>query len=462
MADELFIDDGPLGMRLAVARGGRLVELGVAAAGEAPDPQGTIWLGRVAKVAPAINAAFVDVGLERAGFLRANDAAVLNAPPTEGQAILVQARRPGADGKGIGLTADIAIPGRFLTLTPMRPGEGFANNAAAGSAAAGGAGESTLAAEREGLLAQWRGIQAAQRTASPPAALWREPPLLERFLRDRAQPGVRAIHVNTAAALQRARAWLAAHAPEMADALAPHRGPELLFDRHGLEDQADGVLAPRVTLPSGAVIRFGATAALTAIDVDTGAATAAGNPVSLALAINLEAAAEIARQLRLRAIGGLIVIDFLRLADAAHQNRVLAAFRAALADDPAAVRLLGFSPLGLVEMTRQRQGEPLAARLGEPCSPCGGAGLQARAWVVAGQVLRQAERQAGTPGGGAALGVRIGVPSTPGRRVTIACAPDVAAIIEVHGAALGRRLGRAVTISAEPARARADFTVVLE
>jgi Ribonuclease G/E len=443
MADEIFIDDGPIGTRLALVRAGRLIELSVAAVGDAPDPQGTIWLGRVGKVSPAIDAAFVDVGLERAGFLRASDAAVLPAPPHEGQAILVQARRPAGDGKGIGLTADIAIPGRFLTLTPLRPEMYLARPGATPGTKCPGA--AALAAERENLLAEWRRIESGQRQNQPPAELWREPPAMERFLRDRAQPGVQAIQVNTAAALQRARAWLAMQAPDMVDTLSLHRGPELLFDRHDLEEQVDSALASRVKLPSGAAIRFGATAALTAIDVDTGAATAAGNPTSLSIAVNLEAAAEIARQLRLRAIGGLIVIDFLRLAESSHQAQVLAAFRAALADDPASTRVLGFSQLGLVEMTRQRLGEPLASRLNEPCQDCVG-GLQPRAWVVAAQALRQAEAQAG---------------HTQARRLTIACAPDVAAILDGHGARLGRRLGRAVTIAAEPARGRADFAIVL-
>jgi len=205
-------------------------------------------------------------------------------------------------------------------------------------------------------------------------------------------------------------------------------------------------LSSRVDLPSGAVLHFGATAALAAIDVDL-ARAAEGGAGRTTLAVNQEAAREIARQLRLRAIGGLVVIDFLRMDDADERAATVAALRQALARDPAATRVLPVSELGLVEMTRKRIGEPLGRRLTESCESCGGVGRRPSVASVLAELSRRAEREAR---------------ARPGQPLTAVCAPDVAAALQGELAArLALRLGAAVSVRAEAGKSRGAFEILL-
>lgn len=380
MSAELLIEANAVEVRAALVRDGRLADLAVEPASTA-SLVGSVWLGRVRRLLPNGRAAFVDIGQAQAGFLNAADIPGHAERPIaqlvhEGQALVVQVTKDAMAEKGASLTADITLPGRFLVMTPGAHGATVSRRIAdAGErdrlsatlrdlepgcivrTAAAGRDAAVLHAEHQALAARWAGIEARRTRAEAPALLWREESAIHRILRDLSAPADRIV-VDPPVAMAEAQAWARAMAPDVLPRLAAHAGAGLPFDVHDLDAEIARLLAERVVLPSGAALRFGTTAALTAIDVDSAGSRAP------ALAINLEAAVEIARQLRLRGIGGVIVIDFMRLRARDEAARVTDALRAALADDPAPARVLDISELGLVEMTRRRLGEPLGVRLG--------------------------------------------------------------------------------------------------
>ena len=475
MDDELLIEAGPFQTRIALIEDGRLVQLDIADPDDAGPLLGTVWLGRVTRVLPAIQAAFVEVGLARAGFLAAADARGLKAGETrierlvhEGQAVPVQAVKEPIGEKGVKLTTAIALPGRYLVLTPGRPGlsvsrrigdaaerarlEGalaplLGDDGGILRTAAEGADAALLAADVARLKAVAADIAWRQTSAQAPTELWRDIGQVERALRDLAGPRVARIRIDGAETFARARAWARAAAPELDSRLERFDGPGALFDLHDVESEIARALAPRVDLPSGGAIRFGATAALTAIDVDTGRQTGGRDFARTALTTNREAAREIARQIRLRGIGGLIVIDFVHADQPGAPAETVAELRAALAHDPAPLRVLPMSELGLVEMTRRRTGESLEARLTEACTTCEGRGRRPTVRAVL-----------------AGLGHRLitEARARPGLPLTVACAPEIAAALEGEAAErLARRIGARIAVAADAARPRDAIDVRL-
>lgn len=473
MDDELLIEAGPVETRIALIEDGRLAQLDFADPDEAGSVLGTVWLGRVTRVLPAIQAAFVDIGLARAGFLAAADARGLKPGETrierlvhEGQAVPVQATKEPIGDKGVKLTAAIALPGRYLVLTPARPGlsvsrrigdaaerarlEGalaplLGDDGGILRTAAEGADAALLAADVARLKAVAADIARRRAAAKAPAELWRDADPVLRALRDLAGPRVGRIRIDGAETFAQARAWADAAAPELGSRLERFEGPGALFDQREVEADIARALMLRLDLPSGGTIHFGTTAALTAIDVDTGRQTGGRDFARTALATNREAAREIARQIRLRGIGGLIVIDFVHADQPGLQAEVVAELRAALARDPAPLRVLPMSELGLVEMTRRRTGESLESRLTENCDTCDGRGrrptLRAVLASVAHRVMQEARARPGLP-------------------LTVACSPDVATVLEGDVAArLARRTGAAVAVVADAARLRDAFDV---
>ncbi|WP_247880859.1 ribonuclease E/G [Skermanella sp. TT6] len=374
---EILIDRaGPL-LRAAVVENGRLTDLHIDSA-DRPSRLGEIVLGRVDRIVTALNGAFVDIG-GVAGLL--NNADLRTAAPTSrkaaragtalrtGQPVLVQVKAEPGGGKGPSLTMDVTLPGRFLVMTPFKPGISISRRLAQGDArgqlsqlvseitgglgggwivrgSALGAASETLAAEAEGLAVAWRAVE-RQGSATPPATLRQGPSAAIRAVIENGGRPVAGITVSEPSLRDELAAW----APDMAPLIRTE--PDALFDRYDLEGELIRLTERQVPLPGGGSLVIDRTEALTVIDVN-------GGERPNALATNLDAVAEIARQLRLRNVGGIVIVDFINMASRADAERVLDGLTRATADDPASVNVYGMSKLGLVELTRARRGPPLA------------------------------------------------------------------------------------------------------
>ncbi len=458
MIDELLIERGIGETRAALIDQGRVVEV-LIDRDDDTTRAGRIYLGRAVRIERALDAAFVEIGLALPGLLPAGEARAL----TEGGAVIVQVTRPPVDGKGARLTARPSLPGRFVAYRPFAEGVAVSRRIADAAererltgligdpgdggvvvrTLAEGADGALLAAEAAALRADWQALAAAAARAKAPALLDADLGPVERVLRDHAPPALRRILFDDAGTLAAARAYAAGSAPDLAGRLALHDAAGPLFGAYGVDQEIEAALGPCVALPGGGALTIEPTTALVAIDVDSGAGVSGRDKAETALRTNLAAAVEIARQLRLRALGGNVVIDFIRMAGRGHADRVLAALRAALAADPAATQVAGFSALGLVEMTRQRTRRPLADLLTEPVAAERRPSLAA----LTSAALRRglAEAAAGPPG-----------------RLRIHCAAALArALSGDPAAALGRRSGRAIEVVAEEAYERERFDIVI-
>jgi ribonuclease G len=473
MLERLLISVQPDEIRSAVVVDGRLSEFSLERTDSA-SLVGNVYLARVTSLAREIEAAFLDCGLARAGFLSAREAPGAQGPISgrvrEGGALLVQAIRDPSGDKGAKLTARPALAGRLLVLCPGRPGlslsrrigdraerarlaralEGPARGLEAGivvRTAAVGADADALAADLAYLREAWRRIEQARARARAPALLHRESGPLERVLRDRMGAATEEVVLDEREAFAAAKAFCERAVAGAGATLTLHAAPEPLFRAHGIEAEIDSLSEPRVGLPSGGALVIEPTRALTAIDVDS-AAFAGGAGRDAALATNLEAAVESARQLRLRNIGGLVVIDFIGMADAADRTRVQRALVHAVAADALGVRVAPMSEFGVVELTRKRVRESLAEALSEPCAHCRGEGRIKRAREVASEILRAGLAEAR---------------AQPGRALSIRAAPEVVALLGDEGAGVVRALGRAaaarVELVADEGRVRDSFEV---
>jgi ribonuclease G len=488
--DEILFSASPGETRAALVADGRLIELLVereASAGLV----GNVYLGRVGKLMPSMEAAFVELGTPRAGFLaRAEARTPLDAEGrltrpreqlgsgtplgrivSEGEAILVQVTKDATGSKGPRLSTQIALPGHWLVYGPGHPGLAVSRRITDGAERARleavlapqlAPGEGVIlrtAAEGvEGvellddlvvLRKQWQALLARARAARAPALLLAEPDPIARVLRDHAGPALRRVFCDSREARGRAAAFLARHGAAAAIEVSLHQGTEPLFARHEVEAQIAAALEPEVALPSGGRLVIGTLEALTAIDVDTARHAGTGRFEDTVLAVNLEAAAEIARQVRLRNIAGLIVVDFVHMDRPGDRARVADAMRAAFAADPVAVQLGGMTPLGLYEMTRKRVRESLRDQLTAPCDACHGAGRLKSAVTVAYELLRAAARAA---------------EAAAGRELRVVAAPAVAAALDGEARparlALEARLGRPLLLSAEPGYGRERFDIL--
>ena len=463
MIDTVAVNVAPGETRVALLDGERTVEVFHHRAG-CESVVGNLYLGRVTRVVPAMEAAFVDIGLERAGVLNAADArrepdgaaGAIGSYVHEGEAVLVQAKSDPVGDKGPRLSLRPTLPGRRLVLAPGQPritvsrriggqpererlarlvgdlaedGGGFVVRTAAA-----GAGAAELARDAEALRAQWAAIEERRNAAAPPARVHRELDPVPRALRDYADAGLRRVVIDSPPTLAEAQRFCARLLPEVEPRLELYGEREPIFEHLGVEAALDAAIEPRSALPSGGEVVIEQTEAVCAIDVDTRGCSGS-NSAATRLRSNLEAAAEIARQVRLRAIGGMIVIDFVHMARKDHGDRVLDALRRALADDRAAAMPSGFSRLGLVEMARRRTRPPLADVL---CEPGHGPGRRKSAATVALAIARAVAREA------------------PPGPITVVAAPEVAAALAAPEtlAPLAEALGRAIEVRPEAGRER--------
>lgn len=401
--------------RAAVLEEGELVEISI----ERPVHQrvvGNIYKGRVENVLPGMQAAFVDIGLDRNSFLYVDDALPGKSDIDEeayetaakpnvtikdivrpGQEIIVQVAKEPIGTKGARVTRHITLPGRLLVLMPnvdyigvsRRIADEAERNRLKQLAAkvkpdgaglivrtiAEGAKEEELAQDVAFLVRLWERIASRSQTAHAPSLLHRDLGLVHRIVRDWFDDSVSQLIIDTKEEFVKAQDILELHAPTLKDRLKLYnRQDQSLFDFHGVEMEMDKALKKRVWLKSGGYIVIDQTEALTAIDVNTGKFVGTTNLADTVFKTNLEAAKEIARQLRLRDIGGIIIIDFIDMEIHDHRQRVLKALEDELRRDRTRANVLGLTQLGLVEMTRKKSRQNLDEAMMRPCTYCDGRG----------------------------------------------------------------------------------------
>ncbi len=405
MRTELFVSRTGEGFLSARREDGKTVEFRVEGA-TAPPRFGSIVKARVASVVPALQAAFLDIDRPRNAFLHVSDLLLpgerpgLDVPIQDrlkaGRELLVQISRESVSAKGDRVTCHLGIPGRLLVLLPLFPqvavsrriddpgererlsaileglGEGKAGFVA--RTAANGSESSLLAAEAALLLETWRAIRDRADQARPPAVVHQEPALHLRLLRDAPADGFERMVLDDREAYEQALAMLGQVDRAHPSRIELHGGPLPLFETYGLEQELERALRPRVWLDSGGYIVIEPTEALVSIDVNSGKSVRGMSPEDTALETNLEAAREIARQIRLRDLGGIVAIDFIDMAVADHRQQLLDAMERALREDPARTKIVGLSEIGLLQLTRERTRSNPAVALTRPCPSCAGQG----------------------------------------------------------------------------------------
>jgi len=430
MSRQLLINDAePEETRVAVVgAGGRLEEFRHDRATSAT-LVGNLYLGRVVNLETGIGAAFVDIGVGRNAFLHVSDCpgaaddARIEDHAALGKSVLVQVTRDSIGSKGPVLTAQVSLPGRFVVLLPGGAAGGVSRrispkedrtklrsmaNQLSGTlgmglilrTAAADRDEAEVERDARRIMQLWRGIEERARHASTvPARLYAETDLVARALRDMVGPDVDAIVVDTPEALERAAEIIAGSQPGLADRLRLHESAVPLFHAEGIEGEIDRLHARRVALPGGGSIVFDSTEALVAVDVNSGRTRTDEGLEETALTTNLEAATEIARQLRLRDLGGVVVVDFIDMQMASHTQDVDRRFREELRRDRSHLRTGRLGPFGIFVLTRQRHGDG-AGGSHRSCPRCGGSGQVIRSDEVALRVWREIIAQAAGGGRG--------------------------------------------------------------
>lgn len=421
MRSELFISIRGTESCAALREEGRTVEFRAEAAGP-PSRVGSIVKGRVSHVVPSLQAAFIDVGDERDAFLHARDLRLPGEaypirwdksreesaewlPPIQdrvkpGRELLVQIVREAAGSKGDRATCLIGLPGRHLVLLPDWPqlavsrrirdeserarllaelrdvGEtrhGFVVR----TAAEGVSGEQ-LRSEARAAIEHWRGIQDAANRGAVPSTIHEELPLYLRLLRDLPREGVDRVELDDADAHARAVSFAERKSLPWIGALRLYQGGGSLFVERGLDRELRQALSRRVRIDSGGELVIDETEALVCIDVNSGRARGDGPPAESILGTNLEAAEAVAHELRLRDLGGIVVVDFIDMQSEGDRQRLLSAMETALQRDPARTKIVHFSELGLLQLTRKRTRQSLTAELLQPCVVCEGRGHATR------------------------------------------------------------------------------------
>ncbi len=397
--------------------GRTLVEHYVArAADETTQIDGNIYRGRVQNVLPGMEAAFIDIGIPKNAVLYRGDVRydrddiegggqgqgsqpriedVLKA----GQNILCQVTKNPIGAKGARLTQEVSLPGRFAVLVPNSSAFGIskrlgdnerrrlrrivdevrpAGHGLIVRTAAEGASEDELRRDVNGLLEQWKAIEAEASRSDAPGLLYREPDLAVRILREELNSEYRGVVIDDPVLYEQVRDYVGTVSPELAERVELYDTEaegQPIFDRYHVHEQLHKALDRKVWLPSGGSLIIERTEALTVIDVNTGKNVGKTNLEETVFRNNMEAAEEVARQLRLRDIGGIIVIDFIDMEIRENRDKVAAALRNALARDKTRTQVFDISELGLVEMTRKRISEGLIESLSTVCEVCHGRGI---------------------------------------------------------------------------------------
>ena len=494
MQQDILINWSPQETRVAVVEHGAVQELHVERTLER-GLVGNVYLGKVARVLPGMQSAFIDIGLERAAFLHVadvwqrhpeGDAGVLarrSEPQVpiekkvfEGQALTVQVIKDPIGSKGARLSTQISVAGRLLVFLPQDEHVGVSQKiplgerealrarlqALVGDKASGGGGgfilrtnaeessDAELADDIAYLRKTWARIKDAALRQPPLSLLHQDLDLLQRVLRDLVGEHTQSIRIDSLEQFQRLRAFGLEFMPAAAGKLQHYKGERPIFDLYSIDEEIARALGRRVDLKSGGYLIIDQTEALTTVDVNTGGYVGARNFDDTIFKTNLEAAGSIARQLRLRNLGGIVIVDFIDMLREEHQSAVLAEFRKHLARDRVKTMAGGFSHLGLVEMTRKRTRESLAHMLCEPCASCQGKGIVKTARSVCYDILREILREARQ--------------FNPREFRVIASAAVVELFLDeesAHLAGLSDFIGKPISLQTEAAMGQEQYDIVL-
>jgi ribonuclease G len=492
VSEEILVNVTPRETRVAVIENGMLQEVHVERALRR-GYVGNIYKGRVSRVMPGMQAAFVEIGLERAAFLHASD--IVRSMPTlvgeaadngaappaqpigelvrEGQEIVVQVVKDPIGSKGARLTTNLSVPSRYLVLLPYVKVIGVSTRiedelerarlkeALQELAADGGLGYivrtnaegqscEALAEDVAYLGKLWQSLKDAIAAARPGERVYEDLSLPLRALRDLMRRDVEKVRVDSRETFERMLHFARQFMPELAERIEHYPGERPIFDLYGVEDEIQRALKKEVPLKSGGYLVIDQTEAMTTIDVNTGAFLGHRNLEETVYKTNLEAAQAAARQLRLRNLGGIIIIDFIDMTDEEHKRQVLRTLEKSLARDHAKTTVYEMSHLGLVQMTRKRTVESLARQLCEPCPLCEGRGIVKTAETVTYEIFREITRA---------------VRQFEAKKLLVLAAPKVVArILDEESAAVAELeefIGKTIRFQAEEHYAQEQYDVVL-
>jgi len=487
MSSEILVNVTPNETRAAVVDNGVLQDVFIERT-ECRGIVGNIYKGKVCRVLPGMQAAFVEIGLERAAFLHASDISIpkgqigdlkeSEVPPIstllrEGQQVLVQVIKDPLGTKGARLTTQLSVSSRYLVYMPDTNGvgvslkiEGEKERARLKSClvsqleqktggyilrtAAEGVTEEELLLDLNYLHRMWKNIQQQRPTAKLGQSLHEDLPLALRALRDLFTDDIERIRIDSSETYQKAIHFSQALIPECTDRIEHYKGEHPLFELFSVEAEIQKALERKVPLKSGGYLIFDQTEAMTTVDVNTGGFVGYKNQEETIFKTNLEAAQAIARQLRVRNLGGIIILDFIDMDVIEHREQVLRTLEKAMEADRARHNICGVSELGLVEMTRKRTRESLEHILCEPCPCCTGKGYTKSAETVCYEIFREIIREA---------------KQYEASQFLVLASQDVIDRLNdedsTHVAELEQFIGKAILFQFEPQYTREQFNVVL-
>lgn len=435
MSEEILINFTPMETRVALVDNGATQDIHIERSAKR-GIVGNIYAGKVVRVLPGMQAAFVDIGVERNAFIHVSDIVAVDSSRRanksrasehitdhlhEGKKLVVQVIKEPLGSKGARVTAELSVSTRYLVMLPqtdhigvsqliensqertrlqqvlaqaltaqsMEDSRGFILRTAAE-----GVGEEEIAADLRFLQRLWAAVSRRGRAATKAELLYEELPLYLRIVRDMVRPAVQRILVDSQECFTALQTFCNDYVPEVAGLLELYSGERPLFELYAVEDEIQRALEARVELKSGGYLVIDQTEAMTTIDVNTGSFVGRRNQAETILKTNLEAAAALARQLRVRNLGGIIIVDFIDMEDAEHRRQVHRTLEKYMQHDPARYQITGVSDLGLVEMTRKRTRESLARMLCEGCPVCQGRGRVKTAETVCYEIFRKIMRDA--------------------------------------------------------------------
>jgi ribonuclease G len=494
MANEIIINVKPQETRVALLEEGVLAELYIERTKDR-GIMGNIYKGKVVKVLPGMQAAFVDIGLEKAAFLYVSDVygrvedyeemvfpreempLYLNPPSqiedllSEGQEVVVQVSKEPLGTKGTRITSHITLPGRYLVYMPTvdhvgvsrrikddkerkrlrdilqaikPPSGGFIVRTASE-----GADPDEIRNDMDFLLRIWSNIQKKRENAPAPSLIHSDLSMVLRVIRDILSPQVNRIIIDSKEEYENILSFINTYMPKQKYEITLYENREPTFDAYGIEVEIDKLLGRKVWLKSGGYIVIDMSEALVAIDVNTGRYVGKRNLADTILKTNLEAAKEIAYQLRLRNIGGIIIIDFIDMEREGDREKVYQALEEAIRKDRQKTNIFKISELGLVEMTRKRTRENIARILSEPCPYCEGAGLIKSKTTICYSIFREIEKTSTELGG---------------HSILVEVNPEVADLLYEEERAgveeLERRLRKKIVIKGKPGFHQEQYNII--